>query len=258
MMKGEGKRLLVVQAVDSFTAGPPLGKYTVTADGVLRPPLQKTNGMNVFQHLADGTYSSQVQAEHYFSEQVTVAVEELDPLYPVVIVPLAPKPSYPFAGETTLIRASFSDEDGLPLPGMRVRGTAISESCTKAKLSAEAVAGTRELALSRLSGRIRVGERYALGAETVTIAEAKEGSRTFLLTAPLLASHARGVSLLPCVETVTDVRGEVVLAFGNCKSAAFDVRITVFHGERELCREVRVQEGTLLNLRAVNLDDFAS
>ncbi|WP_132943222.1 hypothetical protein [Tumebacillus sp. BK434] len=258
MMRGVGNRLLVVQAVDSFTAAPPLGKYAVTAEGVLRPPLQKSNGMNVFQHLADGNYTAQVLAEHYFPETVTVTVEALDPLYPVVIVPLTPKPSYPFAGETTLIRASFMDEHGAPLSGMRVRGVAMSESCTKGKLSAEAEAGAKELALSRLNGRVRVGERYALGAETVTIAEAKEGSRTFFLTEPLAASHARGVSLLPCADTLTDGRGEVVLAFGNCRSAAFDVRLTVFHGEREFCREVRVEEGTLLNLRAVNLDDFAS
>ncbi|ASS75501.1 hypothetical protein CIG75_11260 [Tumebacillus algifaecis] len=254
----EGKRLLVLHLIDSFNAGIPLGKCAVQADGLLRPPLQKTNGMYVFQNLETGTYTAHVQAEFYFSETVTVSLEELDPLYPVVIVPLTPKPSYPFAAETTLIRAALRDERGIAMAGVRVRGVAVSESSTKAKLLEEATGGSHELFLSRLSGRVRVGERYSLGEQTLSIADVKEASRTYLLTTPLVGNHARGASLLPCVDTWTDARGEVALAFGNCKSASFDVRLSIWVAEREFCKEVRVEESKLLNLRAVNLDDFAS
>lgn len=254
----QGKRLLVFHLIDSFTAGIPLGKLAVKLEGVLQQPLQKQNGMFVFQHLTGGSFWAQVKCEHYFDVQIEASLESLDPLYPVVIVPLTPKPSYPFPEETTLIRASLRDERGETRPDVSVRAIAFSESCMKAKLSAELAAGETEIALARVNGRVRVGERYALGQESCSIAAVVEGSRTCKLTRPLTETHPRGTSLLPCVETKSDSRGEIAIAFGNCRSQRFDVLLTIADGEREFRKEVSVEEGKLFNLRAVKLDDFSS
>ena len=117
----------------------------------------------------------------------------------------------------------------------------------------------QEMALYRLVGKLRVGELYFLpnGAgegETCRIAEAAEGRRMVALTAPLGQAHPVGTPLQPCVETWSDERGEAVLAFGNYRTAAFDVQIRFFRDGVDAMKEVRVEEGKSTMLGKIALE----
>ncbi|MGB8956738.1 MAG: hypothetical protein WCC10_15280 [Tumebacillaceae bacterium] len=253
--------MLVVHLIDSFTGGPPLGpQLSVRVEGILQKPLVKPNGMFVFPQVPQGRYRVTVQAGLYFSETLEVSTAELNPLHPVVLVPLMPQPAYPFREGATLVRAALRDQAGRPLDRVKILGVVVSESCAKAKISGDGTGtGAQEIALYRVVGKLRAGDLYFLRngsgeGEICRIADAVEGRRTFPLAAPLEQAHPVGTSLQPCVETWSDPRGEVVLAFGNCRAAAFDVQIRFFHQGNIVVREVRVEEGTSTNLGSVSLD----
>ena len=253
--------LLVIHLLDSFTGGAPLGpQLAVRVEGILQKPLVKPNGMFVFRGVPQGTYRVTVEAGNYFGETLEVSTAGLNPLHPVVLVPLTPHPAYPFRDGASLVRAALRDDAGRPLPGVRIRAIVLSESCVKAKVSGGGLEpGAGEVALNRIVGKLRAGDLYFLPAgsgegEVCRIAEAVEGRRTFPLAAPLERAFPLGTPLQPCVESWSDPRGEAVLAFGNYRTAAFDVQIHFFHEGRHAVREVRVEEGKSTKLGSIALE----
>ncbi|KEO82555.1 hypothetical protein [Tumebacillus flagellatus] len=238
------KGILVIHLVDAVTYGPPglASGVRVEVEGVLKKPLRKPNGMWVFTEVPPGSRRVTVKGGSYHGQTFTVTPEALDPKYPVVIAPLSPLPSYPFPDGTTLIRASVQEPGGRRLSGVPVRARVVTAACARARLAKEAGEGAQELSLARVAGRLQAGERLWLPGESLVISDVGDDNRSLRLQQPLANAYKKQALLLPCAETASDERGEVVLWFGNCRSASFDVEIEVLQGTSER-KEVRVEEG---------------
>jgi hypothetical protein len=242
---GAFRGLLVVHLVDSVTLGAPGGgtDVGVHVEGTRKAPLRKPNGMFVFTDAPAGRRRVTIRTGRYHPETFEIAPETLGPSYPVVLVPLSPLASYPFPDGVTLLRAAVRDAAGRPLAGVPVRAVVVTEACAKARLATDAAAGAEELALARVAGRLAPGERLWVAGESCVVSEAASTNRAIRITAPLTNSFPRQTQLMPCVETQSDERGEVVIAFGNCRSAAYDVQIQVI-GKDLPHKEVRAEEGS--------------
>lgn len=246
--------LFVIQLVDSVTYGPPSSETDVFihVEGAVKAPLRKPNGMIVFTDIPSGLRQVTIRTSRFQPVMFDIAPETLDPKYPVVLVPMVPVASYPFPDGVTLLRASVRDTDGRPLAGVPVRAVVVTEACAKARLAQDSAEGAQELALARVAGRLSPGERLWLSGESCVVYEVGSTNRTLHITAPLAHRFPRQTQLLPCVETQSDERGEVVIAFGNCRMAAFDVQIQVLRADVPH-KEVRAEEGRTTNLGVITI-----
>ncbi|MGZ4106295.1 MAG: hypothetical protein ACXVDE_02500, partial [Tumebacillaceae bacterium] len=156
-----GNELLVVELRDVYTSAAPRDpRISVLVPGILRAPIRKSGGLFVFQGVPNGTYEVQVVSEHYVPVTVQVDTATLDPVNPVFTVPLTPSPAYPFVSDDTLVRASLRTERGAPAAGVQVRAIVTTEACARARLAQEVEQESgNELALTRIMGRLHVGER---------------------------------------------------------------------------------------------------
>jgi hypothetical protein len=257
--------LLVVQLIDLYTSSAPRDpRISVIVPQLIRGPIRKSGGLFVFQDVAAGHYDVQVQSDLYFAETVQVDTSQLDPLNPLVTVVLTPGPAYPFGEGDTLVRTSLRDSRGTPVRGMRVRATVTTESCARARLAQEGESGGDTLALNRVMGRLHQGERLLVkGAEDeqgevcTILQEPDVGARSIKLSQPLQQTHPRGALLLPVVETRSDARGEVVLAFGNYRTKRFEIRLeflAVAGSETgDIVKEVMVEEGLMTGLGLITV-----
>lgn len=109
-----------------------------------------------------------------------------------------------------------------------------------------------ELPLTRVAGRLQVGERLALGEDIVLVRHVDE-QRIVRTTGPLLQKKPKGALLHPCIETRSDLRGEVVLAFGPSRSRAFAVQVRA----GDACEEVSVEEGQERSIGAIVVTGYA-
>lgn len=258
----QGSQLLVIRALDTYTSGPARDlRLQVQVAGLLQKPIRKANGMFVFENVPPGSYTVQVASEMYHVESLQVDTSVLDPLSPVVRVDLIPQAAYPFDEEATLARANVRDEQNRPVADVRLRAIVTTESCAKARLGQDVEAGAREIALTRIVGRLAEGARYwlqdpegALG-ERCVLAQVEPGARTVQLDAPLEHAYARGTLLLPLVEGRSDRRGEVVLGFGNYRTKRFEARLEFVSDEQQAIektvKEVSLQEGQMTGLGAI-------
>jgi hypothetical protein len=253
-------RLLVVQLLDVYTSSAPRDpRISVLVPQLIRAPIRKSGGLIVFQDVEDGIYEVQVVSESYLPEMVQVDTATLDPLNPVVTVVLTPSPAYPFGGGDTLVRASLRDGRGTPAKGVQVRALVTSETCARARLAQEIEPGGSEMALNRVMGRLHQGERLLVKGtadaqdEVCLIAQEPDGARSVSVAEPLQQSHPRGALVLPVVETRSDARGEVVLAFGNYRTKRFEIRVEFVSASGDVVKEVMVEEGTLRGLGVVTV-----
>ena len=155
---------------------------------------------------------------------------------------------------------ALREERGTPAAGVKVRAVVTTEACARARLAHEIEQpGSSELALNRVMGRLHVGERLLVkGAETAQdevclIAQEPDEARTISLSAPLQQAHPRGALMLPVVETRSDARGEVVLAFGNYRTKKFEIRIEFLSVAGDAVKEVMVEESAMTGLGVVVL-----
>jgi hypothetical protein len=118
---------LAVSLVDDYTGKQPIGGVKVFLKEKEEDLKEKEiksvknrSGYYLFLDLPEEEYRVQVEAEHYFEEDIPVKLSDLDPLNPVVQIKLKPRPSYPFPSGTTLIRGMVSDTDKNPVAGAKV------------------------------------------------------------------------------------------------------------------------------------------
>jgi hypothetical protein len=136
---------------------------------------------------------------------------------------------------------------------MTVSAFVISENWMKCKVSRDASVSSNEIEVARVSGAIQVGDRYLLKgsehAEPCVVSEVSATGKTVGLASPLEQEYPRGSWVLPYVQTTSDSRGEVVIAFRNCRSKTFDVHLAV--GIESIKEVVRAAEGETLYLRKI-------
>ncbi|NOU93656.1 hypothetical protein GC093_10540 [Paenibacillus sp. LMG 31456] len=241
---------LVVCLLDSYTSSSPLGlNASILLEGTLSKPIITSKGTFIFNDLQAGGYRLRVNVPYYFEEcrDIEVGLENT-----LVHVTLSPRPSYPFREKDTLLRASVSNEHGQPYSKAILLAVMQSENGARARLAQDkAGQGTDQLTIGSVTGKISVGDRYLIrsrnssevGEELCLVEEVLEYQRRLRLERPLIGSYARGSLLLPVVKTQSDERGEVVVAFANCRANRFDIKLDVAHSGRSLSKEVNLTEG---------------
>jgi hypothetical protein len=240
---------LAVCLLDSFTSAPPLGFHKkVFLEEALSKPIVKEQGIYIFTDVKEGVYNLRVQAEFYFDEAVEVTIGPKDEL---VYVSLTPRPMYPFHDKDTLVRANIEYGQGQPCSGASLIASVMSEEASRARLAQDqAGSGDDELILGSVTGKIGVGDQFLIRSRNATeteehccVAEVLEYQRRVKLKKPLSGSFSRGSLLLPVVHSRSDERGEVVIAFANCRAKQFLVKLDVRHGSLSLLKEVNLTEG---------------
>jgi hypothetical protein len=240
---------LAVCLLDSFTLAPPLGFHTkVVLKESLSNPIVKPHGIYIFTDVKEGMYRLHVHAEHYFDEDVELAIGLKDEL---VHVSLTPRPSYPFHEKDTLLRVNIKDKQGQPCSGASLIASALSVEASRARLAQDlAGSGEDDLILGSVTGKIGVGDRFLIrsrnatdGEELCRIAAVLEHQRRVKLEKPLTGSYSRGSLLLPVVQSRSDEQGEAVLAFANCRAKHFLIKLDIKHGNLSLLKEVNLTEG---------------
>jgi hypothetical protein len=124
---------LAVSLQDDYTGNQPIGGVKVFLEGQDLKSVKNPSGYYLFPDLPGSEYQVRVETQHYFKEETTMKLPDLDPLNPVVQVELKPKPSYPFPHGTTLIRGMVQGSDGNTIPGAKVEimGKDISNETTE-------------------------------------------------------------------------------------------------------------------------------
>jgi hypothetical protein len=117
---------------DEYTDKPPIGSTRVFIKEQERRAIKNRSGYYVFLNLSEGEYKVQVESEYYFRKEAIVKPSNLEPLNPVVSVILTPKPFYPFASGTTLIRGMVQDSAGNSISGaeLEVIGKEVNSKTT--------------------------------------------------------------------------------------------------------------------------------
>jgi hypothetical protein len=215
---------------------------------VLVKPFAAAKGTYIFSDLPAGAYLLRITAQHYFEEcrHIEVGLENT-----LVHVALSPRPSYPFKEKDTLLRVSVSDEHGVPYSKAFLLAAVQSEDGARARLAQDqADQGTEQLTVGSVTGIISVGDRYVIRGrgsssrgELIHVAEVLERQRRIRVEQPLTGSYTRGALLLPAVQTRSDERGEAVIAFANCRTKSFGIKLDLAHGTRSLSKEVNLAEG---------------
>lgn len=123
---------LAVRIVDAFNGGRPIGKPSVSIEGVDRGPVENRSGYLLFLDLDPDTEDGPVTVSvdggvYYADERVDVdlaALREEAPLAPVVLIDLTPSTAYEFPAGTTLLRGHVRDPagTGVPKAELSVRG----------------------------------------------------------------------------------------------------------------------------------------
>lgn len=186
---------LVVSVTDGFTQGAPLGAIDMWLQPGGRRPVFNASGKPCFLDVPAGSYTLLVRSEFYVDSTTPVTLPLADPLQPVVVVELAPLPSYPFAAGSTLLRGVVQDAaTNRPIANANVR---IVESTpqTRTTVGGEFVLGWSPLkgdqvVTQRVGGVVKRYVRNAgiaremtvevtsrgFQARTVVLAQVEEGS----------------------------------------------------------------------------------
>ncbi|MBM7868050.1 hypothetical protein GTO89_14875 [Heliobacterium gestii] len=251
---------VVVELLDDFTAEPPAqGDIKVLLQGYPVNAIAKSAGQYVFTNLPDGSYELEVRSTHYLHCQTQITVGSLDPKHPVVSLLLKPAPNYSFPSGATLLRARVVDVAGQAIPDVGVRGTVLSGNGARARLvpangNGEERSGTIEYRLMHVLGRIIPGDIYLLRSKEDGCEEYNQvkgylrDNRSITFYQPFSHSYGPGALLLPCVETRTDQRGEVVVYFRHPSVRRFEGQIELKYGQQVISEKVTLEDGGTIKL----------
>lgn len=208
-----------VRLIDAVTGSWPTDKdLKIFLQNVSARPIVKSDGYVAFLDLSPGTYKLVVQSSRYFDARLDISIEELNLEYPVQVLTLWPRPSYPFAAGVSLIRGVLENKQGHPLAGVALHGEMLSDGAYIAKLAQSASMDTTVLSLTDMRTPIFHGEKLLLVDRKKEVIEhcrilfnAEENSRNFHLEAPIQHEFERGTNLYPFLFAQTDERGQWVM-----------------------------------------------
>ncbi|UFJ38957.1 hypothetical protein LOK74_12770 [Brevibacillus humidisoli] len=251
---------LAICLVDAFTTGPPLAAdIRVQLEGAFRQPIRKPGGTYVFSDVPDGHYRVRIDSNEYFPQMLDVQLDSSNENRLILHVPLTPRPSYPFAAGTSLIRAALRDEQNQPIAGANVTAVALLEDVVWGRLTDPVQQGDRWLRLRKAMGKPAVGESFAIRMGDTNdfdygrIAVFGQEPGLVQLTAPLQREHPKGASCLPAVQTISDERGEVVVPFYSNGAKQFVVVLTFQHQHLVTTKDILLREGEMNYLGTVRM-----
>lgn len=253
---------LVICAVDDYTSRPRSGGNIAVSlrDHPRKRPVRKPGGYYIFTDLNCEKYSISVRSDVYMDLDLDLPSEKIDPGNPISYVILRPASHYPFPGGATLIRASLRDMAGQGIPGAPVRAVMVSDSCARARLSADMADNGRDsICLANVRGGIVVGDEYLIrdkddkNAEYCRIAGITETTKCYRLEEALKLSYPRGALVLPVYNTRSDERGEVVVYFREPCPDHFIVKLQFGHGKNLIEKELEIEGGKFFDLGVINI-----
>ena len=252
---------LVVCPIDDFTGERRSGaNIRVFLNDPNRKPVRKPYGYYVFTDLTEDSYTLYVQSDIYRDECLEVQMNRLDRANPMVYVTLKPATCYPFLTGATLVRASLRGNDGESVKGAEVTAVMLDEDCAIARIAQEGVEkGATELKIVSPAGRISMGDIFLLkerdgsASEYCRVVDLSGNMQHLKLSGQLKADYGRASLLMPAVKTYTDDRGEFVVYFRNCPCRRFDISLQFKYNDEVSVREVKVEDGKVLNLGIVRV-----
>lgn len=260
----QSKLAIVLQLIDSYTGGPPVGKQIkVSLAEVQQKPIVKADGIYLFTDLPSGTYRILIEAENYLSEWLDVQLPEdraAEQQHSIVKISLTPNASYPVHSGATIIRARLCDSKQHSLSGVRVRAIPLTRECTIAKLAQERVErGSTTFSFMQMTGRLTAGDVFLIrdvGAkkeELCRVDEIRHDLKSIKLEQPLKNEYERGSYLLPVVQGCSDHHGELLLLFRNSRIRSYETKLEIMFLHHLLVKEVRLSIGDIHQLGSIEL-----
>ena len=119
---------MAVSLVDNFTGEKPVGAVSVTLKGESYTAVKNLSGFYVFLNIPIKAYVVQVRSDYYFDNDFPATLTPPNPgdLFSdklaklKQVIPLDPRPAYPFPSGATLIRGIVNDQTGNPVPNAGV------------------------------------------------------------------------------------------------------------------------------------------
>ncbi len=223
---------LVVSPVDIWTRRMPApAALSVMLAGIQRKPVRKPDGTYLFFDLPEGSYLLNINSPSFIPVSEWVETSRLNPLHPVVTVPLLPGPGYMYPAASTAVRLRLVGTFGAPRAGVAVEAYATGDETARGRVSQEQLpAGETSIRVSLPQGQTVAGESLLLRGqgkqELVRIAEVLPDG-VWRLEQPIEHSYKRGASLLPAVRTYSSEGGVVLLPFRGVLPRTFAATLQV-------------------------------
>jgi hypothetical protein len=199
--------------------------------GVQRKPVRKSDGTYLFFDLPDGSYLLNIDSPSFIPVSEWIETGKLNPLHPVVTIPLLPGPGYLYPSASTAVRLRLVGTFGSPKPDVAVEAYATSDAAARGRVAQEQLAAGDEcVAVSLLQGQTVAGETLLLRGqgqqELVRVAEVQPGG-IWRLEEPVAGSYKRGAMLLPAVRTRSSAGGVVLLPFRGVLPRTFTAALEI-------------------------------
>ncbi|MBD2867594.1 hypothetical protein [Paenibacillus arenilitoris] len=249
---------LVVSPVDVWTRRLPApSALSVSLQGVQKKPIRKPDGTYLFLDLPPGSYALEVASPFFLPYWETIVTSELDPLSPLVTVPLMPGPGYAYPPSATGVTFLLCGEDGRPLPGAPVDAYIDDDSAARGRLAQETLeAGAWSASIGLLQGKTVAGESLLLRGqgkeELVRVAETLPGGG-LRFRQPVKESYRRGAVLLPAVRTVSAPNGTVLLPLRGTLPPSFTVKASATSGKAAVSASLAAKAGQVAAAPPVTL-----
>jgi hypothetical protein len=249
---------LVVSPVDVWTRKiPPASALSVTLQDLHKKPVRKPDGTYLFLDLPAGSYMLEVTSPLFIPYREMIDTTVLEPLHPVVALPLLPGPGYPYPAAATAISFSLYDEAGQPAAGAFVTAYADGEPAARGRIAQDKLeAGDSAVSIGMLQGQTAAGESLLLRGqgkeELVRVAEVLPGG-VLRFAQPVKESYRRGALLLPAVRTRSAQNGSVLLPFRGTLPPSFAVKAVAASGSISRTTELIAQAGKVTALPSLTL-----
>ncbi|QGQ96650.1 hypothetical protein EHS13_18085 [Paenibacillus psychroresistens] len=249
-----------VSLIDSYTSAPAIGKdHIVSIQGLTVKPIPKIDGYYIFTDLPIQSYQVVVQSKFYVQEIIEVSLDLLDSNEPILYVPLMPNSQYPFGEEATSLVALVKDAQENAVYQARARATVTSVECVKAKLAQDSKEESPDqIFLAQIAGKLTIGDRFLLQnssgkSEYCRLVKVDEVTRCCSLEKPLQSTYEKGSLLFPVIESISDVKGEVLLFFKPNRIPTFGITLELTYGNKKLIQDLTLQQGVIKSLGIIRL-----
>ncbi|MFX3632985.1 MAG: hypothetical protein ACE3L7_04575 [Candidatus Pristimantibacillus sp.] len=242
---------LVVTLVDVWTRKKPSAQdIQVSLAEYSSPPIRKPDGSFLFLDLQLQTCHLKIVSNIYMPQLIPIELHKLDPLSPVIVIPLLPSSSYSNPPGSTGIKFRLINSYGDPLPQALIQAYASEDSAYRGRISQETTSSDNQtLKIGSLQGKIFAGEVFLLRdkskEEFIRIAAVTADDRV-RLEQPITSIYNRGAVVLPAVMTYSARDGTVILPFRGMLPPLFEVRVNVTSVQSSVSESWTVRAGELL------------
>lgn len=250
---------LVVQCIDAFTGGPPaVGGVEVGLRESSQKPIRKPGGLYVFTDIRQNEVALSTTSYAYINQSLTVKLDELNPLQPIVLLTLMPAAVYPFRSHVTRIWGQVAGGEQETI----ITAYPYGEETAIARIGQDTVAaGEHEFQIGQLKGALTRGDYLWLqskrqsSGELIRI-EHREKERRIGLGAPLQQAFQRGDQLFPAIHTQTYRDGEFLLPIRSDAAESYAMRMVFAQGQKRAVRELTIQAGSVNRMTPVMPEEF--